>query len=331
VSGSERASEHRRLEADSGSDERPMSEDAAASDRAGRGSRRRDPSGWLADATARAERRFPRLGRLVIRPAVAIASRVGTDRLGVEAGSITYGAFLSIPPLLLLLVAGASLFLANSPEAQKQLLSVIQGLVPGLEEVVSSQLRIPSSGQLGVGFIGILGLIWTASGFAARARTALGVVFRLPRSGLILGRLSAGLVGVPVFVAIVALAGLSGVASGANLTGAIGIVLEALAIVALAVASVLFFAVMYWLLTPGRTLRLREHIPGAIAFGIGWAILEQVGAIYVTHLVARTSALYGTIGAIFGLLAFLYAVMWLFLLAAELSQAVREGVLHRNG
>ena len=65
-------------------------------------------------------------------------------------------------------------------------------------------------------------------------------------------------------------------------------------------------------------------VAGAVAFAIGWAALEQVGTLYVAKVVARATALYGAIGAIFGLLAFLYAALWLFLLAAELSQAMRE-------
>jgi uncharacterized BrkB/YihY/UPF0761 family membrane protein len=40
--------------------------------------------------------------------------------------------------------------------------------------------------------------------------------------------------------------------------------------------------------------------------------------------VARTTALYGAIGAIFGLLAFMYATMWIFLLGAELSRFSAE-------
>ena len=54
------------------------------------------------------------------------------------------------------------------------------------------------------------------------------------------------------------------------------------------------------------------------------ALNTQVDETYVANVVARTTALYGTIGAIFGLLAFLYATMWLFLLGAEFSRFSAE-------
>lgn len=57
---------------------------------------------------ARADRLAARdtvLARRVVRPGLALADRVQRDQLGVEAGSLTYGAFLSLPPLLLLLIS----------------------------------------------------------------------------------------------------------------------------------------------------------------------------------------------------------------------------------
>jgi YihY family inner membrane protein len=236
---------------------------------------------------------------------------------------MTYGAFLAIPPMLLLLVVGASLFV-SAADLQTRVVEVVNGFVPGLAEAVPGHLKLDPTGQLGAGLIGVAGLMWTASGFAARIKTALAVIFRTRPTGLTIGRFSAGLVGVPVFVAIFALAALGGVANWLSLTGILGILVRILVDVGMAVVSVCFFLVVYWILTPDRALRMREHLPGAIAFAIGWAILQRFGSAYVSAVVARTTALYGAIGAIFGLLGFLYISMWLFLLGAEVSQTVRE-------
>ena len=237
---------------------------------------------------------------------------------------MTYGAFLAIPPMLLLLVVGASLFF-SAPDLQTKVVEVVNGFIPGLAEALPSRLKLDPAGQLWVGLIGVAGLMWTASGFAARVKIALALIFGARPTGLIVGRFSAGLVGVPVFVAICALAALSGVvANGLGLTGIIGTVVRVLIDVGMAAASVLFFLLVYWVLTPDRALRPREHLPGAIAFAIGWAILGRFGSVYVVAVITRTTALYGAIGAIFGLLAFLYVSMWLFLLGAELSQTLRE-------
>jgi membrane protein len=272
----------------------------------------------------RAERRFPRLDRVLIGPGLTIVPRVTDDRIGVEAGSITYGAFLALPPLLLLLVAATGLLFSNNAQAQRQLLDVIEGLVPGLKELLSNQLKIPASGQLSLGVIGAIGLVWTASGLAARIRVALGVVFRTPPTGLVFGRFSAAVVGVPVFVVIVGLVALNGFASSLHLSGILGVTSDVLIYAGQLLASLAFFWIVYWLLTPGRVVSLRSHLPGAIAFTVAWVALEAVGALYVSKVIARSTALYGVIGAIFGLLAFIYATMWAFLLAGEFTQATRE-------
>ena len=58
-------------------------------------------------------------------------------------------------------------------------------------------------------------------------------------------------------------------------------------------------------------------------FAVGFLALERFGGAYVAGVVTRR--LYGTIGAIFGLLAFIYVAMWLFVLSAQISQLRREG------
>lgn len=60
-----------------------------------------------------------------------IASRVRTDQLGVQAGSLTYGAFLAIPPSLILAVSAISVAVANDAEAQQRLIDRVTSLIPG--------------------------------------------------------------------------------------------------------------------------------------------------------------------------------------------------------
>jgi membrane protein len=94
------------------------------------------------------------------------------------------------------------------------------------------------------------------------------------------------------------------------------------------VGGVAFFVVVFRFLTPPCPLSWRDHLPGAVMATVGWLLLEWVGALYVDRVVARGSALYGALGAIFGLLAFLYAAAYVLLLSAELSEVLWE---RRNG
>ena len=110
------------------------------------------------------------------------------DALGIQAGSLTYGAFLSIPPALLIVGSVLGFVLAGDAEAQARVVDRIANAIPGLEPFVRDFLQSAIDGRASVGLLGLVTLTWTASGFAARARFALGDIFRTARPGLVTGR-----------------------------------------------------------------------------------------------------------------------------------------------
>lgn len=274
----------------------------------------------------RVAERHPRLWRTLVAPAVIALGRVSADALGIEAGSLTYGAFLSLPPLLILLLSIASRVLRNDPAATQQILDAASRAIPGLEQILGSAITLKTAQQLGLGIVGIVAVIWTASGFAARARHAFGFVFRTERTGLVFGRVSAAVVGTPIVLLLVALTAIGGVATGLRVFGSIAWIAEIITSAILALVTFAFILVCYRLLTPGRGPTIREHVPGSVLFSLGWLVIHLIGAEYVAQVVARSTALYGAIGAIFGVLAFFYLTMWWLLFCAEFTQALREDV-----
>ncbi len=280
-----------------------------------------------------AAERHPRLTRWIVDPAFLVSGRVGADELGIEAGSLTYAAFLSIPPMLILGLSAAGWLFRNNPEAQQELIDRVTELIPGMQNLVTTQLQLKTVAQVGGGLLGLVGIVWAASGWAARVRHSLGVVFRTGLTGLMVGRFSAMLLGIPIVVALLAFFGASVAASALRESSTFDELIRQGSSALLALAAMVLFLLTYWLLTPASGVggseprpRLREHLPGAVVMGIGFLLLEELGAMYVARVIARSTALYGAIGAVFGVLAFLYLLMWLFLLAAEISQAFREGV-----
>jgi uncharacterized BrkB/YihY/UPF0761 family membrane protein len=85
-----------------------------------------------------------------------------------------------------------------------------------------------------------------------------------------------------------------------------------------------FFLLSYRLLTPVGGPPIRDHLPGAIVMTIGWSVLKLVGGLFVTSVIVKASALYGTIGVVFGVLVFLRVAATLYLSSAEVSALVRE-------
>jgi membrane protein len=257
-----------------------------------------------------------------VRSVFALArDRVRDDQLGVHAGSLTYGAFLAIPPLLVLGLAVLSFVLANNPQGQQQVVESVTNLVPGLDQVVHTQFDQVSAQQVGVGVLGGLALLWAISSFAVRVRTALGVIFRTGVPNLLAGRISGTGLGLLIVACLAVYA--SGITWASHQIGPWWT--RALLVLAIAGIGLVLALFVYCSLTPGEERpSVREHVPGAIALLVMGVALERLGALYVANVVARTTAIYGAIGAIFGLFAFLYLAMWAFLAGAECSEIVRE-------
>jgi membrane protein len=278
---------------------------------------------WLVGVRRQIGSRFPRAARVIGGPVRAIVGRYEHDDLATHAGALTYGAFLSLPPLLLL-AASAIGFAIREPARQEQVINSLLDLIPGLEAVGASLVDSLVSGRVAVGLIAIPGVLWAASGFVARLRHALGVIFGTPWSGLITGRLRGMLVSLPLFAGLLVVLALPGSVSGLVGTGIASVLVGVLTYLAVLVGGIAFFVLVFRFLTPRCPLSWRDHLPGAVTATVGWLLLQWAGVFYVDRVVARGSALYGALGAIFGLLAFLYAAAYLLLLSAELSEVLWE-------
>jgi membrane protein len=280
-------------------------------------------SAMLVGVLERIDARFPRVGRVIVGPVRAIVARYEDDELPTHAGALAYAAFLSLPPLLLL-AASAIGFAIRQPAKQGQLINSLLDLFPGLDAATASLVDSLVAGRVAVGLIAIPGVLWAASGFVARLRHALGVVFRTPRSGVIGGRFGGMVVSVPLFACLLIVLALPGTVSGFVESGVVSILVEVLTYLAVLAGGIAFFVLVFRFLTPRCQLLWRDHLPGAVMATVGWLLIEWVGARYVSRVVARGAALYGALGAIFGLLAFLYAAVFLLLLSAELSEVLWE-------
>ncbi len=278
---------------------------------------------WLVGVVDRIGSRLPASRRVDIDAARVIVARYQRDELSTHAGALTYGAFLSLPPLLLL-AASVVGFLIADPGRQEDVINGLLDLIPGLEAVATSLVDSVVEGRVTVGLIAIPGVIWAASGFVARLRHALGVIFGTPWSGLIVGRFRGMVVALPMFAGLLIVLALPGSVSGLVRSGIGSLVVEAVAYVAVLVGGIAFFILAFRFLTPPCPLSWRDHVPGAVVATVGWLMIEWLGALYVDWVVARGSALYGALGAVFGLLAFLYTAVYLLLLSAEISQVLWE-------
>src|SRR5262249_57108034 len=95
--------------------------------------------------------------------------------------------------------------------AQQAVIDGLASLVPhpiqsAATSVLEEQLSAAITGKVSLGIVGLLGLLWSASGFAARIRHALGQIFGTARTGLLSGRFVGSIVGLLVVVSLLGFA-----------------------------------------------------------------------------------------------------------------------------
>jgi len=84
-------------------------------------------------------------------------------RASQAAASLAYYAFFSFFPLLLVLIAGGSYFL-NSQQVYQSVTQLVQKTIPVSNQIINENLRQVLDVRGPVGIIGLLTLLWSASG-----------------------------------------------------------------------------------------------------------------------------------------------------------------------
>jgi membrane protein len=260
----------------------------------------------------------PRLGRPFGRRIVslgrALRRKALRDDVATQASALTFTAFLSIFPLLLLATSLVGFRLEGRGMAS---IDELVSTIPGLTQLVAGQAQTIVDGRFTAGIVGVAGLVWAASALSNRARRALGVIFG-HQEAVIASRFDA-VVDTFVLGAILivggTVAGLVANVAHDRTGGWPGLVAADVGVFSMLIG---FFLIAYRLLAPGRQT-FRDLLPGAVVCAMGWTILQGLGSWFVARQVAHWSALYGTIATVFGVLLFLRIAAWIFLAGAELS------------
>ena len=123
-------------------------------------------------------------------------------------------------------------------------------------------------------------------------------------------------------VAIIALLGLGiiGTAVVAGITLALD--LPIIAAVSTAVANIALAAAIVlavYRLAIGAPVRTGEMLPGAIITSVGTYTITIVGGLYVKHVIARMTGIYGPFASTIGLLAYVSLVVQVFVFGTEVN------------
>lgn len=228
----------------------------------------------------------------------AIVDEIRTKNVPFMAGSIAYSAFVSLLPLLLLLLLVASALggqlLANyvvgvagaylSPSGQSLLTGAIE--------------RAAQRTELSI--IGGVVLVWGVLKVFRGLDMAFSALYETRRDNDFLNQIRDGVIvmtamGVALLAVVVA-----GTVFAAFLRLPFTRVWSPLLLI---VGLIVAFLPIYYVF-PDADVSVREVLPGAVVAAVGWALLEVVFGIYVEY--SSTAELYGVIGGVILLVTWLY-------------------------
>ncbi|WP_158701968.1 YihY/virulence factor BrkB family protein [Kitasatospora sp. MMS16-BH015] len=255
--------------------------------------------------------------------AVAVAHKFLDDQGGYLAALITYYGFLSLFPMLLLLVTALGFALHGNPHLQEEVLHSALRQFPVVGDQVAHDIRTFQGSGLALA-VGIAGTLYGALGVAQAVQNAFDTVWAVPRHRR-RSAVAARLRGLPLLGLLGAAAGVSSLpaAVSARLHGEpgwVGWTVGAAAVpVSIAVNGALLLAALK--LLTDRELRMRLLWPEALGAAVAWQLLLSVGTYYVGHALRGATA-YGLFGVVLGLLAWIYLAALTLVACAE-SGAVR--------
>jgi len=252
---------------------------------------------------------------------LAVVYKFVEDQGSVLAALITYYAFVSLFPLLLLLVTLLGYALHGNKQLQADVLNSALSQFP----VIGEQLRTnidPLHGRVLGLVVGIAGSLYGGLGVAQACQNAMNKIWAVPRNDrpnpikargislLLLLLLGGGVLATTVLSALTTSAG----AYGSDL----GVGARVLSTVLSVAVNAVLFVVAFQLMT-ARQITVREVRNGALAAAIGWQLLQELGTYYISHQLKDASATYGVFGLVLGLLAWIYLGALVIVLCAEYS------------
>jgi YihY family inner membrane protein len=258
---------------------------------------------------------------------VGVIKKYGDDNGGVLAASLAHSGFVSLFPLLLVLVTILGLVASGDPALRREALNAVAKQVPLIGHQLAGNVhQLRRSSVIGL-VAGLLALTWGTTGLAQAGLFTMAQVWNLPgpaRPGYLqrLGRAALFLAALGLGVIITTL--LTSLSAYGHNAAAIVVLFEALA----AAANIGMYFIGFRVLTP-KGVPARKLVAGAVAGGVAWTVLQAIGA-YLVHHFLRSASVYGVFATVLGLLAWIYLGVEITVYAAETNVVLARRLWPRS-
>jgi membrane protein len=261
--------------------------------------------------------------------------QVGQDHLTSWAAALTYYAILSIFPGLLVLIAALKL---TGQQTTQKVLTNVESIAPGpARGVLSGAVKNLQQGQSStagvLAIVGLLGALWSASGYVGSFMQAANSIYDVPEGRPIWQKL-------PTRLAITIVAGLivSAAALAVVLTGGLARQLGKLVGLGptfvtvwdiakwpvLVILISLLFAMLYWAGPNAKQGGFRWITPGSVLAVVVWIAASVGFAFYVANFGSYNKT-YGSLAAVIVFLVWLWLSNLAILVGAEFDAEMQRG------
>jgi len=255
---------------------------------------------------------------------VKTVKEASNDHAKDLAAAIAFWAFFSIFPLLIGILSLAGYFL-QSAELQARIYEVVTDMFPGSASLVRDNLDAVVQYRGTMSWVGIGGLLWTASkGFGAITRAVNRAIGAQRTDNFLLSKIRSFFMAVAVSVLMIA---------SIAITVALEIALDPSFLSRLGLDAVnlprlqgwtanivlvfLIFALIYKL-APYVEVRWRQVLPGALLAAVLFELVKTAFVVYLDRI-ADFEAVYGSLSSIIVLLLWLYLSAVILIYGAEYS------------
>ena len=264
--------------------------------------------------------RFPPLGYVV-----RVQARYNALQGTTTANSITLYGFLALFALTLLAVAVAGILVTKNVDVTHRIVQSL-GLEGSAAHTVERTVDNASRSQRFASIVGVASVAVLGTSFTNSISSAYNIAWNVPNRNF-LTRRARGAVWLVVL----------GVLSAISIALTVWVGRVSLPFLPLVIVLALWDNVAIWAFTawwlPNRRTSWRVMLPAILAGAVAMEVLRVSTGIVVPHLLANASQLWGTLGVVFALLAWLivFGRVIVYVTVIEVLEAERRGVPTGSG
>ena len=255
-----------------------------------------------------------------------VIKKYGDDNGGTLVANLTHSAFVTVFPLLLILVT-VLVQVAAFPSVHHEILKAVTDQFPLVGDKLAGNIKALNRSSVASLAIGLAVLTYGATGLAQAGLFTMEQVWNLPgpaRPGYVPRMGRAALFLLVLGTGVIASTLLAGLVTYGQQVGVTVLSAQVFA----AGANVGLYLACFRVLTP-KGVPTRNLVAGAVAGGIAWTVLQSLAAVVVHHYL-KTDSVYGLFATVLVLLAWINIGAQIAVYAAEINVVLTRRLWPRS-